>query len=77
MAGISQKEYNNYVDEALVLFGGGAPCVNIDPRLWGDFKRYYKEFNDAVPKTINWSYDACVEWLDEYLRVQKEQANNL
>jgi hypothetical protein len=77
MAGISQKEYNNYVDEALVLFGGGAPCVNIDPRLWGDFKRYYKEFNDAVPKTIDWEYDRVVEWMDEYLRVQKEQANNL
>ena len=42
MAGISQKEYNNQVDEALVLFGGGAPCCSIDPRLWGDFKELYK-----------------------------------
>ena len=77
MAGISQKEYNNQVDEALVLFGGGAPCCNIDPRIWGDFKGMYKEFNDAVPKTIDWSFDQVVEWMDEYLRVQKEQTKNI
>jgi hypothetical protein len=76
MAGISDKEYYNYVDEALVLFGGGAPCVNIDPRLWNKFKDEYKEFNDAVPKTVDWCYDACVEWLDEYFRSQKEQDKN-
>jgi hypothetical protein len=76
MAGISDKEYYNYVDEALVLFGGGAPCVNIDPRLWNKFKDEYKDFNAAVPKTVDWSYDACVEWLDEYLRTQKEQEAN-
>ena len=76
MAGISDKEYYNYVDESLVLFGGGSPCVNIDPRLWNKFKDEYKEFNKAVPKTIDWSYDACVEWLDEYLRAQKEQDKN-
>jgi hypothetical protein len=44
MAGLSQKEYNEQVDEALIMFGGGAPCCNIDPRLWGDFKELYKEF---------------------------------
>lgn len=76
MAGISQKEYNNQVDEALIMFGGEAPCCNIDPRLWGDFKELYKEFNDAVPKTVNWSHNAVVEWMDEYLRVQKEQEKN-
>ncbi|NBO22125.1 hypothetical protein EBU94_02130 [bacterium] len=58
------------------LFGGGAPCVNIDPRLWNKFKDEYKEFNKAVPKTIDWSYDSVVEWLDEYLRAQKEQDKN-
>jgi hypothetical protein len=76
MAGISQKEYNEQVDEALIMFGGGAPCCNIDPRLWGDFKEMYKEYNDKVPKTIDWSFDACVEWMDEYLRVQKQQEQN-
>jgi len=76
MAGISDKEYYNYVDESLVLFGGGAPCVNIDPRLWNKFKDEYKEFNKAVPKTIDWSYDSVVEWLDEYLRAQKERDKN-
>ncbi len=74
---MSQREYNELVDEALVLFGGGAPCCNIDARLWADFKKLYKEFNDAVPKTIDWCYDACVEWMDEYLRVQKEQTENI
>jgi aromatic ring-opening dioxygenase catalytic subunit (LigB family) len=76
MAGISQKEYNEMVDESLVLFGGGAPCCNIDARLWGDFKELYKEFNDAVPKSINWSFDQVTEWLDEYHRVQKEKESN-
>lgn len=76
MAGLSQKEYNEQVDEALIMFGGEAPCCNIDPRLWGDFKEMYKEFNDAVPKTVNWSHNAVVEWMDEYLRVQKEQEKN-
>lgn len=64
MAGISDKEYYNYVDEALVLFGGGAPCVNIDPRLWNKFKDEYKEFNDSVPKTTNWSFDQVQEWIN-------------
>ena len=76
MAGMPQREYNELVDEALVLFGGGAPCCNIDSRLWSDFKKHYKEFNDSVPKTIDWSFDACVEWMDEYLRAQKEQDKN-
>jgi hypothetical protein len=76
MAGISQKEYNNQVDEALVMFGGGAPCCNIDPRLWGDFKEMYKEFNDAVPKTINWSFDQVNEWMDEYQKAKIEQEKN-
>jgi hypothetical protein len=73
---MSDKEYYNYVDEALVLFGGGAPCANIDARLWSDFKESYKEFNDAVPKTVNWSYDACVEWLDAYNESKKESEKN-
>jgi hypothetical protein len=76
MAGMSQREYNELVDEALVLFGGGAPCCNIDSRLWAEFKEQYKEFNDTVPKTVDWSYDQVVEWLDEYLKSQKEQENN-
>ena len=63
---MSQREYNELVDEALVLFGGGAPCCNIDSRLWGDFKELYKEFNDAVPKTIDWSFDQVNEWMEEY-----------
>lgn len=77
MAGISQKEYNNQVDEALVLFGGGAPCCSIDPRLWGDFKELYKEFNKSVPRSAEWSFDAVTEWVSEYQRVKKEQAKNL
>lgn len=76
MAGISQKEYNNQVDEALIMFGGGAPCCNIDPRLWGDFKESYKEYNDAVPKTINWSHDQVCEWLDTYNESKKESEKN-
>jgi len=66
MSGMPQREYNELVDEALVLFGGGAPCCNIDPRLWGDFKSLYKEFNDAVPKTVDWSFDAVQDWMNEY-----------
>ena len=77
MAGISQKEYNNQVDEALIMFGGGAPCCNIDPRLWGDFKQMYKEFNDAVPKTINWSFDQVKEWVDGYQEAKIEREKNL
>lgn len=73
---MTDKEYYNYVDESLVLFGGGAPCVNIDPRLWTKFKDTYKEFNDSVPKTVDWEYDQVVEWLDEYLRSQEEQSKN-
>jgi hypothetical protein len=76
MAGLSQKEYNNQVDEALIMFGGGAPCCNIDPRLWGDFKELYKEFNDSVPKTIDWSFDSCMEWLDAYHESRQEQKKN-
>jgi hypothetical protein len=66
MAGMSLKEYNNLVDESLVLFGGGAPCCSIDARLWGDFKELYKEFNTKAPRTENWSYDQVVEWMEEY-----------
>lgn len=66
MAGISQKEYNEQVDEALVLFGGNAPCANIDPRMWADFKELYKEYNDSVPKVVDWSFDQVTLWMDEY-----------
>jgi hypothetical protein len=76
MAGLSNKEYYNQVDEALVMFGGGAPCCNIDPRLWGDFKELYKEFNDAVPKSINWSFDQVTEWIEEYEKAKIEQETN-
>lgn len=76
MAGISQKEYNDQVDEALIMFGGGAPCCSIDPRLWGDFKELYKEFNDAVPKTASWSFDQVSEWMSEYKQAKLEQEKN-
>lgn len=76
MAGMSQREYNELVDEALVLFGSNAPCCNIDPQLWGEFKKLYKVFNESVPKTVDWSFDQVVEWMDEYLRVQKEREKN-
>ncbi len=66
MAGISTKEYNNQVDESLVLFGPNAPCCNIDPRMWGDFKRLFKEFNEAIPKTTDWSFEQVNEWMKEY-----------
>lgn len=66
MAGISDKEYNEMVDESLVLFGGGAPCANIDARMWGDFKNLYKQYNDSVPKVVDWSYDQVFEWLEAY-----------
>ena len=77
MAGMSQREYDELVDEALVLFGGGAPCCNIDSRLWGDFKELYKEFNDTVPRTTDWSFDQVVEWMDEYQRAKIEQQKNI
>ena len=73
MAEISQKEYNEQVDESLVLFGGGAPCANIDPRMWGDFKKLYKEYNDAVPKVVNWSFDAVDDWIKAYNEHQKDK----
>jgi hypothetical protein len=66
MAGISQKEYNEQVDEALVMFGGSSPCVNIDPRMWGDFKELFKEYNEQVPKTVDWSFDQVRDWLEAY-----------
>jgi hypothetical protein len=65
MAGLSTKEYNNLVDENLVLFGSEAPCCNIDPRLWDDFKIAYKEKWQRVPKTIDWSFDQVTLWLKE------------
>jgi hypothetical protein len=71
MAGLSNKEYNELVDESLVLFGGGAPCCNIDSRLWGDFKELFKEFNDSVPKTVDWSFDQVNEWMEEYNKVNE------
>ena len=77
MAGISQKEYNEQVDEALVMFGGGAPCCSIDPRLWGDFKELYKEFNAAVPRSAEWAFDQVVEWMSEYQRAKLEQQKNI
>lgn len=66
MAGLSTKEYNNLVDESLVLFGGGAPCCSIDQRLWGDFKELFKELNEQVPRSTEWSFDQVVEWMDAY-----------
>jgi hypothetical protein len=72
MAGMSNKEYYELVDESLVLFGGGAPCCNIDARLWGDFKELYKEFNDSVPKTIDWSFDQVNEWMEAYSKHKEE-----
>lgn len=72
MAGISQKEYNEQVDESLIMFGGGAPCANIDPRMWGEFKELFKQYNDAVPKVVNWSFDQVHDWLEEYNK-QTEQ----
>ena len=72
MAGMSQKEYNELVDESLILFGGGAPCANIDARMWADFKQLYKQYNDAVPKVIDWSYDQVDDWIKAYNDQQKE-----
>jgi len=66
MAGITDKEYYNFVDEALVMFGGGAPCVHIDRRMWSDFTEKYKVYNDRIPKTIDWSFDQVTEWLEAY-----------
>lgn len=66
MAGLSQREYNNMVDESFILFGGGAPCCNIDPRMWAEFKDLFKEYNDSVPKTTDWSYDQVDDWMKAY-----------
>lgn len=66
---MSDREYYELVDESLVLFGGGAPCANIDQRLWLDFKTKYKEFNGSVPKVVNWSFDQVTEWLAEYDKI--------
>lgn len=76
MAGLSEKEYNNQVDESLILFGGGAPCANIDPRMWADFKQLYKQYNDAVPKVVDWSFDSVATWLEEYSRIEIEKQKN-
>lgn len=73
MAGISDKEYYNLVDESLVLFGGGAPCANIDQRLWEEFKELYKEYNASVPKVVDWSFDQANEWLDAYKKEKLEK----
>lgn len=70
MAGISNKEYYELVDESLVLFGGGAPCANIDQRLWSDFKDLYKEYNRAIPKVVDWSFDQVNEWMEEYKKAE-------
>ncbi len=70
---MTNKEYYELVDESLVLFGGGAPCCNIDARLWGDFKELYKEFNDSVPKTIDWSFDQVHDWIKGYEEQLKEK----
>lgn len=72
MAGLSNKEYYNMVDEQLVLFGGGAPCCNIDQRLWSNFKEHYKELNQSIPRTTEWSFDQVVEWLDAYNKFKNE-----
>lgn len=74
MAGISQKEYNNSVDEQLIMFGGSAPCANIDARMWGDFKKLYKQFNDAIPKVVDWSYDQVDDWMKEYNKQIKDES---
>lgn len=76
MAGLSQKEYNNQVDESFILFGGGAPCCSIDPRMWSEFKELFKEFNESVPKTSQWSYDQVCDWMDEYKKSKIEQERN-
>ena len=68
MAGMSNREYYNLVDEALILFGSNSPCCSIDSRLWADFKELYKEFNDVVPKTTDWSFDQVNDWMSEYNR---------
>lgn len=72
MSGMSQREYNELVDEALVLFGGGAPCCNIDSRLWADFKELFKELNETVPKTVDWSFDQVTEWMEAYEKHKDE-----
>ena len=66
MAGMSQREYDELVNESIIMFGGGAPCANIDARMWADFKKLYKQFNDAVPKVVDWSYDQVFDWMKEY-----------
>lgn len=66
MSGLSEKEYNNQVDEALAMFGGGAPCVNVDPRQWALFKKQFQELNGYQPKTIDWSFDQVSDWLTGY-----------
>jgi len=76
MAGMSQREYDELVNESLIMFGGGAPCANIDARMWGDFKESYKEFNDRVPKVVDWSFDQVFEWMEEYNKAKDEREKN-
>lgn len=76
MAGMSQREYDELVNESIIMFGGGAPCANIDARMWADFKKLYKQFNDAVPKVVDWSFDSVATWLEEYCRVETEKQKN-
>jgi len=70
---MTNKEYYELVDESLVLFGGGAPCANIDQRLWDDFKQSYKEYNAGVPKVVDWSFDQVNEWLEAYKKETLER----
>lgn len=69
MAGLSDKEYYDFVDEALVLYGGGAPCASIDNRLWYRFKDKFKKINACTPKVVDWSYDQVCDWMKEYDKI--------
>lgn len=76
MAGITNKEYYNLVDENLVLFGGGAPCANVDGRMWTDFKELYKEYSKGKPTVTDWSFDDVSLWIEEFKKWKLEQEKN-
>ena len=70
MAGLSTREYNNLIDENLVLFGSNSPCCSIDPRKWDDFKFAYKEKWQRVPKATDWSFDQVEQWFKEEAQIE-------
>ena len=61
-------------ERALARFGDKVALIagleisdKISPEeAYQQIKELYKEFNDSVPKTVDWSFDQVNEWMEEY-----------